>query len=369
MPTTVTMGAIAQSASAATISVAYPSGIQAGDHLYIVGLTSDSYPSATGFTRIAYDGDDMCFLHKVATGSESGNITVDQGVAAAISVAMIRVSSPGKTLYLAEHKGKTSTADPCTIPLTTKHKDTDDFVLSCYMSTAARTWTTPPSGYTSLGSTTSGPSLWVGYLEGASSATTTMDASGTALGFSIRVVAVGDLKATTKLYAGTIADAGPIAWSNPNYAKTSDNLRATFTTTVSGDRSGLNATNFGFTIPSNAIIHGVVATVECNGQSAGSEIKWVGYNRLRYSGAVLGGVSGTSDASMTTSDAFYDGGSNMSLWAAALTPAIVNDSTFGFSAHITGYGASAQQRIDSLALTIYYEEVPVGGSLFFGSNF
>lgn len=80
-----------------TASVAYPSGIQAGDLLIVHGLVQSAtlYGTASGWTELIGAGTYGTFLYKRATGSESGSLTVSMGgsVGAVTAMTLVRHSS------------------------------------------------------------------------------------------------------------------------------------------------------------------------------------------------------------------------------------------------------------------------------------
>ena len=89
------------------------------------------------------------------------------------------------------------------------------------------------------------------------------------------------------------------------------------------------AQGFGFSIPSTATILGVVVSLGFNCQSLPTSDVVAGVS-LSRSGAQLG-TAKTPATAPTTSIVRYSYGSAADLWGTALTPAIVNDPTFGFS--------------------------------------
>jgi hypothetical protein len=89
----------------------------------------------------------------------------------------------------------------------------------------------------------------------------------------------------------------------------------------------------GFSIPSSATILGVVVSLDTylQGPSSPATIASIA---LWQTGAQLG-TAKTPGTALTTSPTSYPFGSSADLWGASLTPAIVNDPTFGFAVSIT----------------------------------
>lgn len=152
------------------------------------------------------------------------------------------------------------------------------------------------------------------------------------------------------LYPGTAASrSGPeTAWANPNNAKTVNASTADSFWAGGGDESNpLDLTNFGFNIPSIAVIDGVHVELLRSGTAAqDSEVKLikagspVGTNKAAY--AYPGSLGWQS----------YGGAED--LWGTTLTPAEVNASNFGvtFSARNTSGGGGAS--IDAARITVLW---------------
>src|SRR5580658_1559343 len=92
--------------------------------------------------------------------------------------------------------------------------------------------------------------------------------------------------------------------------------------------SNLVFENFGFTIPSAATILGVTASAVLVSQSPTAG--FVSQVALFHSNAVLGTIK-TPGTNFTTAPTMQSYGSAADQWGAALTPAIVNDPSFGFA--------------------------------------
>lgn len=145
----------------------------------------------------------------------------------------------------------------------------------------------------------------------------------------------------------------------------SDNNRATSTGLISlfnGETEYLQATNFGFSIPSAAIICGIVVEAEKSATGIGS-VLGVGLSyvsdhsvRLIRNGTVVGN-NNASAAHWTGSESYHTYGGNSDIWGVAWTPADINASNFGiaFSANIAGLAMLIPNvRIDHIRITVYY---------------
>lgn len=156
---------------------------------------------------------------------------------------------------------------------------------------------------------------------------------------------------TTPATNGTAAADVPFsgsaqAWSNPSQALVLDGSYASILSlanlslfsTVNVVTDNLQVTNFGFSIPSTATIQGVTATV--NRLASGLNVTVGGLvnltatvtdNSVRLAGTGVTSSNLASGAAWpgSAANATYGGTSN--LWGATLTPAIVNDPSFGMA--------------------------------------
>lgn len=143
---------------------------------------------------------------------------------------------------------------------------------------------------------------------------------------------------------------GIVAITNPTNALISDNSYATSVLLLGQTTQLLKATNFGFSIPLDATILGVLVEVE----RSSTVLSAVRDNSIRLVKA--GTISGDEKASATlwpTSDAYASYGSASDLWGLSLTPQNVNASDFGVViGAIADVAATAQ--IDHIRITITY---------------
>lgn len=118
------------------------------------------------------------------------------------------------------------------------------------------------------------------------------------------------------------------------------------------------ARNFGFAIPTNVTIDGVQIDLNWQGQNAGTgNLTGVA---LYYQGGQIGEVKspGTQNQSFATDtlqggsgDTWGTGGTGQTL-----TPAVINDSTFGFGVQITTavVGGTDRSFINTMGITVFY---------------
>ena len=146
--------------------------------------------------------------------------------------------------------------------------------------------------------------------------------------------------------------AGTIPWINPTFIQADDGFATAAGFNANGQISHtLQATNFGFAIPTTATILGIMVRVKRWAQVAGRVID----------ASVKLTSPGTADKKITTStwttgpsDIVVYGGSN-DLWGGAFTPANLNASTFGVSFSATLLtGSGAQANVDAIYVSVYY---------------
>jgi hypothetical protein len=90
---TIVGGDVAYTAGATSLSVAYPSGIQANDLLVVVGLVQSAtlFGTITGWTNLGSSGAFDVTSWKVADGTESGSVTVNFSGSVAANASMFRI--------------------------------------------------------------------------------------------------------------------------------------------------------------------------------------------------------------------------------------------------------------------------------------
>ena len=163
---------------------------------------------------------------------------------------------------------------------------------------------------------------------------------------------------------GTNVDrsSGP-SWSNPGNITTA---LAPFTTVSLGNSASdyLQATNYGFNIPTNATIKGIQVTInrQSNSNNSGQSIH-DDVVQLIKGGVITGGDKATSaDWPTTLGQATY--GAVNDLWGTTWTPAQINASNFGVALSIES--ESNQNRtgtVDYIQVTVTYLEVAANPTL------
>jgi hypothetical protein len=158
--------------------------------------------------------------------------------------------------------------------------------------------------------------------------------------------------------AGTGANltgVGTSAWSNPGNITAVGTPFATVAPGAQGTSNYLFASNYGFSIPANAIINGIQLTIRRSStQSAGTgnrdnEVRLVKNNNLEATNKSVGGVYPTG----LTNQSY---GNATDLWGSTWTAADINNTGFGaaLSVNNTRYLGAATATVDFMQITVTY---------------
>jgi len=154
---------------------------------------------------------------------------------------------------------------------------------------------------------------------------------------------------------GTFADdasVGTIAWNNPNDVATSNDLWAETNFLAVGEVSHyLKATNFGFTIPTGALILGIQVDWERHYHAAGEHAKDFSV-RIVKGGTIQGHEKASTD-DWPWADTYKSYGSQTDLWGLAWTAADINAATFGAVLSIGAIDAGTPQ-VDHVRISVWY---------------
>lgn len=145
---------------------------------------------------------------------------------------------------------------------------------------------------------------------------------------------------------------GTVSWTNPGNAGASDNSYTTAAGLTSSVPSHyLKATQFGFAIPTAAVIDGVVVEVEVSGDSrlSNNSVKLV-------KGGTISGTDRAGDASYPSSgESYMTFGSSTELWGLTWTATDINATTFGVVYGAVGAtGTAKTSSVDHIRITVYY---------------
>ena len=181
-------------------------------------------------------------------------------------------------------------------------------------------------------------------------------------------------------FAGTGTNSGTATWNNPGNVNSNDNI-FTVTNNISnnGNSGILSATNFGFSIPSNATINGVQVTI--GRFASGSVVRdnvvqlIIGGTQTGNNKAVTGNGTDWPTGAANEATRLYGGVSD--LWGTALTAAQVNASNFGVA--LVARNTSGNTRtasVDYIQIAVTYTIIgatnwftePSGGTSFGSGN-
>lgn len=155
----------------------------------------------------------------------------------------------------------------------------------------------------------------------------------------------------------TFAQDGPgTSWTNPSNVQASDNVYATINLDILVVCRMLQATNYGFSIPTGSTINGIVLTIE----KKAAEVDKVSDLHVYL---IKGGVTQTAEdkadiENWGVTDASTNYGGASDVWSNTWTAEEINDSGFGAAIR-------AQQQVDEtpvtasidwMGITVYYTE-------------
>lgn len=148
---------------------------------------------------------------------------------------------------------------------------------------------------------------------------------------------------------------GTISWTNIGNVSASDNVRATAVGTGQNTYTHyIKATGFGFSVPTNDVIDGILVEVE--GHNTGAPFNVASYVEVRAvkGGTIQGANRGTG--SLGSSDAYNSFGSTTDKWNLSWVPSDINASGFGTAFAFLLFNASANANIDHVRITVYHSE-------------
>lgn len=157
---------------------------------------------------------------------------------------------------------------------------------------------------------------------------------------------------------GTAADdasIGTIAWNNPDNIKTSNNTYADASDATPGSKTThyLKATNFGFSIPTDATINGILVEIEKTKTDGFSAVDNV--VKIVKSDGSLGTENKASVSEWPALDTYVSYGSSSDLWSESWNSSDINDSDFGVVLSVTyDPGPGGVPNVDHIRITVYY---------------
>lgn len=170
-------------------------------------------------------------------------------------------------------------------------------------------------------------------------------------------------------FAGTGANvafpvAGDFDWDNPSNITADDSSYASINALYANQNlisNYLRASNFGFSIPSNATINGIVVGINRTSGATGSPGNG-GYDRavrlVNASGSVVGDDKAIINTVWPTTFTTQSYGGSSDMWGTSLTANDINDSDFGvvLAAEFQSAEGDGVTQVDFISVTVYYTQ-------------
>lgn len=154
---------------------------------------------------------------------------------------------------------------------------------------------------------------------------------------------------TGSKFPGTAANLdATIDWTDYNNIKADDG--STAYNSAYGTTKQLTGTNYGFSIPSNATIKGILLQIERYKSEAGSDATET-LVQLKKTAGLVGNNKATTLESTNTVKSY---GGSTDLWGTTWTPADINSSNFGAAYKITHTTGGGNVYVDYFKITVYY---------------
>lgn len=165
-----------------------------------------------------------------------------------------------------------------------------------------------------------------------------------------------------------VAGSPSYSWSNTGNVFSSNNVYATCDGISDGPSPAytnrLRITGFGFSIPTDATVNGVLAEVELKATAQGNTAVSVvasDYEVKIVKANVAAGNNKATLADITITDTYRSYGGASDTWGTTLTPSDINNSTFG----VQWAGQFEEDNestiyIDHVRITVYYTEAGGG---------
>lgn len=158
--------------------------------------------------------------------------------------------------------------------------------------------------------------------------------------------------------SGNCVDAtgiGTVTWTNPGNAFSTNTTYATASVDATTSHY-IKCTSFGFSIPSNATVSGVVVSLTrksnstLNGGSKDAAIRLV-------KAGTIGSTDKSTATAYTTGDVTEAHGGSSDLWSDSWTPTDINNANFGAAIAVTkanSTGSAHTVYVDYISITVYY---------------
>lgn len=166
---------------------------------------------------------------------------------------------------------------------------------------------------------------------------------------------------TGALHPKTVKDSsaiGTTVWNTPEKGNTSDNVYAWLAEVYPVTSHYLNATNFGFTIPTGSTINGILVEIEKRDDMGGAA--WTDFAvKIVLANGTIGSVNeGKIGTNWPAVDTYVSYGNSTYLWGETWTAEDINDIDFGvvLSATYRLEDEVFYGNVDDIRMTVYYTE-------------
>jgi hypothetical protein len=155
---------------------------------------------------------------------------------------------------------------------------------------------------------------------------------------------------------------GTVAWGSPDNIKASDNVRALVANEFSAITSNyIQASNFGFSIPTGATIDGILVEIEIRDNAGTGQVYDSAVKIVKADGSV-GSTNKASGTAWPDLDTYRSYGSSSDLWGESWSAENINDSDFGVVMSVTIDGFFGAAGVDHIRITVTYTEGGGGAS-------
>ncbi|MFZ2049017.1 MAG: hypothetical protein WAV25_01845, partial [Minisyncoccia bacterium] len=144
---------------------------------------------------------------------------------------------------------------------------------------------------------------------------------------------------------------GTTVWNAPGNASASDNAYSFVSSNPGATSHYLKATNYGFAIPNDAVINGILVEVERKMSGPTPNITDNEIKIVKSDGSI-GTTNKSTGALWTTTDTYVPYGGSSDLWGETWTPADINNANFG--AVLSVITTLRTANVDHIRITVYY---------------
>jgi hypothetical protein len=157
----------------------------------------------------------------------------------------------------------------------------------------------------------------------------------------------------------SVTGVGTVAWSNPTNIYSDNSSYATVALATSSTISNyLQASGYGFSIPTDATISGISVTI--NRYASSTSVVYDNVVQLMTGGSIVGTNQASTSAWTTTTSATASYGGTSSLWGkASWTPSEINSTDFGVALSVKNTsGTNRTASVDYVTVTVTYTLAP-----------